>query len=313
LSDRFFMARGAIARRGQLVIMSVCCLTALAGVAQGKNDQRSAAQRGASTATQPVQEGTPDSWAQAAADSELKMKDAPRVVPLRYLQRKVDAKGDTTREVIESAQGNVARLIERNGQPITAQEDASERDRLKSDLQSSDNFEKHRKRDEDTRAEIMKLISLLPQAMIYSYTPGQPQMKHADGRQVVLNFHPKPSFRPPTLLANVLTGLAGRVWIDERSHCVTRIEANVLQPVNFGFGVVAKIFPGGTVALEQVPTVGDRWAYSRVDEDLVARVLMLKTIPEKGSITSWNFRRMNALLPYQEAIRMLLAMQVPLR
>jgi hypothetical protein len=159
----------------------------------------------------------------------------------------------------------------------------------------------------------MKVIALLPAAMTYSYTPGQPQLKGADGPQVVLDFHPNPAFRPPTILATVLTGLEGRVWIDEQSHFVVRIEADVLQPVNFGLGVVAKIFPGGKVALDQKPAAGGRWVYSRIDEDLVVRVLMLKTLSEKGTVTSWDFQRMSALLPYRDAIRMLLAMPIPVR
>lgn len=105
----------------------------------------------------------------------------------------------------------------------------------------------------------MQLVRLLPQAMIYSYSLGQPQSKGADAPQVVLDFHPNLTFRPPTMYADVLTGLEGRVWIGARSQCMARIEAHVLHPVNIGFGLVAKIFPGGTVELEQTHTTGDQW------------------------------------------------------
>jgi hypothetical protein len=258
-------------------------------------------------------EGTPRSWAEDAVRNELKIIDIEGKVPLRYRQHKVDAKGDTTREIIESKDGNVARLVERNGQPITAAEDAAELDRLKADMASPDDFLKHHRRDSEARDNAMQLVRMLPQAMIYSYVPGQPQPKGVDEQQVVLDFHPDPAFRPPTMFAEVLTGLEGRVWIDARSRYMTRIEGHVLHPVNIGFGFVAKIFPGGTIELEQMHTAGDQWVYSHLDEHVTARVLMVKTLPENTAITSWDFRPMPALLSYKDGTRLLLAMQIPLR
>jgi hypothetical protein len=258
-------------------------------------------------------EGTPNSWVEVAVQNELKVISKDGQAPLRFRQRKVDAKGDTTRDVIESKDGNVARLVERNGQPLTAAEDAAERDRLTSDIASPDEFMRHRKRDEEMRDEVVQLVGMMPQAMIYSYAPGQPQTNGEEGLEVVLDFHPDPAFRPPTMYAEMLTGLEGRVWIDARSKCIVRIEAHVLRPVNFGFGVLAKIFPGGTVELEQTHTAADRWVYSHVDEHLTARVLLVKTVPQNSAMTSWDFRPMPSLLSYQDAIRVLLATPIPLR
>jgi hypothetical protein len=53
--------------------------------------------------------------------------------------------------------------------------------------------------------------------------------------------------------------------------------------------------------------------YSHLDEHLTTRVLMVKTLPENAAITSWDFQPMASLLPYQDAIRTLLAMPIPLR
>ena len=260
----------------------------------------------------PDLSGTPASWAQTANQNELSIVRSQGARPLRYLQHKVDAKGDTTREVIESRQGNVARLLRRNGHPITVAEDLAERERLQTNLDSPEVFAKHHKRAADLREEALELIPLLPQAMIYNFTDGQPQPKGAIGRQVVLDFHPNPTFRPPTMAAEALTGMDGRVWIDAKSRCITRIDAHVLHPVNFGFGILAKIFPGGTIEFEQTRVATDRWVYSRLEEHLTARVLLVRMLPENTTITSWNFRPMPLQLSYQEATRVLLNMPVPL-
>lgn len=256
--------------------------------------------------------GTPQSWADDAVRNEVQVVESADKVPLRYRQRKVGAKGDTTREIIVSREGNVARLIERDGQPLTATEDAEERARLTEDMNSPDDFFKRRSRDTQVRETVLKLINLMPQAMLYSFTPGQPQAKGDDGLQVVLDFHPNPAFHPPSMYAEALTGLEGRVWIDARTRYITRIEARVLRPVNWGFGILAKIYPGGTLEFEQT-RIGDHWVYSHLDEHLTARLLMIKNYPENNVMTSWDFRPMPSLLSYQDGIRLLLAMPVAVR
>lgn len=267
-----------------------------------------------SVSTQTLQlPGTPASWVAAATQNELAIVRSQGDLPLRYLQHKIDARGDTTREIIESKQGNVARLLRRNGQPLTAAENNAERDRLESNLVHPDEVARHRKRAEDMRNEALELIPLLPQAMLYTFTTGQPQPRHASSPQVVLDFQPNPAFHPPTMLSEALTGMAGRVWIDQNTHCITRIESKILHPVNFGFGILARVYPGGTIEFEQTQVNADRWAYSHLEEHLTARVFMVRTLPQDTTITSWDFRRMPAQLTYQQAIHDLLAMPVPLQ
>jgi hypothetical protein len=254
--------------------------------------------------------GTPLSWAQDVIRNEIKVMDSSDKVPLRYRQRRVGSKGDLTREVVVSRDGNVARLVERDGQPLTAEEDADERERLNDQIASPDDFLRHHRKDLDTRDSVMKVVALMPEAMLYSYAPGQPQLKGAKG-EVVLDFHPDPNFHPPTMFAECLTGLEGRVWIEPKSRTLTRIEARVLRPVNMGFGILAKIYPGGTLALDQTNVGDEHWMYSHLDEHVTARVLLVKNYPENTVITSWDFRPMPSLLSYQDGIRMLLSMPVP--
>jgi hypothetical protein len=258
-------------------------------------------------------EGTPRSWAEAAANNELGIIDAEGSFPVRYRIRKVDAKGDTTREVIESKDGTVARMVERNGQPLTAEEDAGERERLNEVLSSPDEFLRHQHRSHESREYSKQLVRLLPSAMIYSYVPGQPQSNAAKTPQVVMDFRPDPAFKPPTMIANVLTGIEGRVWIDTRSRHMTRVETHVIRPVNFGLGVIAHIYPGGTVLLEQARAGDDRWVYAHMEEHLTVRELMLRTVAQNTVMTSWDFRLLPSPMTYQDAVHTLLALPVTLR
>ena len=256
--------------------------------------------------------GTPNSWVEAAVRSQLALIQDEQH-PMRYLMRKVDRKGDTTREVIESAQGNVARLIQRDGKPITAAEDAAERSRLNGILTSPNDFLKHIQREGAGRTYAIQLMKLLPGAGIYTYVPGQPQPPGATSPQVVIDFRPNPAFRPPTMIAELLTGLKGRVWIDARTGTMTRIEGDVIRPVNFGWGVVAHIYPGGHVEFEQTLVEGKRWTYSRLDMNITVREIMLHTVNDKTKVNAWNFQLLPSPMSYDNAVRALLARQVPLQ
>ena len=258
-------------------------------------------------------ERSPVSWVEAAAKNETSIIQNQGTTSAYYRVRKVDAKGDTTREVIESRQGSVARLVERDGKPITATEDAAERERLQATLADPDGFLRHHKRDSTSRDNALELVRLMPTAMIYSYAPGQPQPKGLQNRQIVIDFHPNPNFHPPTMLADLLTGLAGRFWIDSETQRLTRAEAKVLNPVNFGWGIVGRIFPGGTIAFEQADAGGDHWVYSHLDQHLTVRELMVKTVAVNAQMNAWDFHVLPNPVSFQDAIRMLLAEKIPLR
>jgi len=253
--------------------------------------------------------GTPLSWVQAAADNEIHIINEDGS-PVRYRVRKIDAKGDTTREIIETRQGNVARLIQRNSQPIAPEEDVAERARLQTILDSPEDFLRHHKHDESNREYSRDLVRLLPQAMIHSYAPGQPQIPGP--LQVVIDYHPDPNFNPPTTISKALTGIEGRAWIDAKSKRVMRIEGHIIKPVSFGwFGMLGSINEGGTLILEQINAGNDRWAYSRLDEHLTTRVVW-KSVPVNDKMTASDFHLLPAPMSFQEATRELLSEAIPL-
>ena len=204
----------------------------------------------------------PVRWATAAAANEEHIVNYDNTALLHYRVRKVDAKGESVREVIESKEGSVARLVERNGKPLTAEENTAERERLQAILNAPETFLRHEHREAGSRSYAVELLRSMPKSMLWSYAPGQPQLPGAPGPAVVLDFKPDPSFKPPSLITEGLTGIAGRVWVDEASRCVTRIQGTILHPVDFGWGgVLARIKEGGSIELEPRNASDRRWLY----------------------------------------------------
>ncbi|MDW5264532.1 MULTISPECIES: hypothetical protein [Acidobacteriaceae] len=253
---------------------------------------------------------SPRSWVVAAATNELTALHHPNSY-LRYQMHVIDMKGDQIRDVIESKDGTVARLILRDGRPLTEDEDKAERQRLNDMIASPSDYFKHVKNDGEGRKLADQLIRLMPDAMIYTYAPGQPQTGKNGGIEVVLDYKPNPKFSPPSTPAQALTGLEGRVWIDARSHQVVRMEGTIFRPVNFGWGMLAHIYPGGHLLLDQENAGNNRWIFTKFKEDVSVRALMVKTIHVHSDVEAGSFQTLPGPIPYQEAIRMLLDTPLP--
>ena len=256
----------------------------------------------------------PVQWAQAASTTEEHIVNYNDNAPLRYRVRRVDAKGETLREVIESKQGSIARLIQHNGQFLTAEENADERERLQSILDSPDAFLRRVRREAGSRTYAIELLHSMPRAMLWSYVPGQPQLTNAISPAIVLDFKPDPNFKPPSLITEALTGIAGRVWIDAQTHCVVRIQGTILHPVDFGWGgVLARIKEGGYIELEQQKANDRRWLYSHLVEHITVREMLVHTTQENTELTATAVQPLPGPLSFQDAVRVLLALPVPTR
>ena len=300
-----------------LVYAAVCAPTASARAQTGTAASRPQV-RGTPAAVPSVQllSRPARDWIVDASQNEIKAIHHEGSF-LRYRVHSIDHRGDRVREAIETKDGTVARLVLKDGRPLTADEDKDEYDRLSAMLASPSDFAKHVKEDIEGKKLATDLITLLPDAMEFSYVQGQPQTADAAGAEVVIDYQPRPGWNPPTTLSEGLRGLKGRVWIDARSHYVVRMEGQIFQGVNFGWGMLAHIYPGGTLLLEQ-RSLGlvhggaeERWIYTSFSDDLRVRAVMLKTIAVHTQIQSSDYRPVDGTPGYQDAIRLLLATPLP--
>lgn len=223
-----------------------------------------------------------------------------------------DHKGDQVRDQIETHDGTVARLILRDGHPLTPEEDAAERARLNGLIASPDEFSKHIRSDRSERKVAADVIELLPEAMVYTYVPGQPQLPNSGTRrQIVLDYAPNPQWSPPTTTSQGLTGLRGRLWIDAETHTTLRIEGSIFRPVNLGWGMLAHIYPGGTFTVDQNnPGNGPRWIYTHFEQSMTVRALMVKSLEIHSKVDVSDFQSVPDM-GYADAIRLLLNTPLP--
>ena len=167
----------------------------------------------------------------------------------------------------------------KDGKPLTEEQDKAERQRLNDMIASPAAYFRHVKNSESERKMADTLVPLMPDAVIYTYTPGQPQSgKNGGALEIVLDYKPNPKFDPPNTEAEALTGLEGRVWIDAKTHYVVRMEGTIARAREFGWGMLAHIYPGGKLVMDQTNAGGNRWIFTDFSMQLSVRALMVKTL-----------------------------------
>jgi len=222
--------------------------------------------------------------------------------PVRYLVHRTDERHDTTKEIIETVDGGVARLVAIDGKPLSAEADRAELDRLDT-LANHPELQEHRHKSEQKDAErVDRLLALLPDAFLYRLEGTAPC---AAGQCYRLSFAPNPHFTPPNLEADLLRGVAGEVWIDTRQERLTRLEGHFIAEVEFGFGILGKLNKGGTVLLEQTDVGGQDWELTRLTLHVTGKALMVKPLSFQINEEASGFSPVQPGLRYRDAIQLL--------
>jgi hypothetical protein len=256
------------------------------------------------SSTQPEQPIDPTALVRRAVQHR---QDAARNHrPLRYLLRKTDqqhdATHDTTKDIIETAEGDVARLVAINGQPLSAQANQAELDRLNT-LANHPEIQEHRHQREQKDADrIDRLMRLLPDAFLYRF---EGMADCAGGPCYHLSFLPNPRFDPPDLEASILRGTAGEVWIDQAQERLTRLDAHFIKDVDFGWGIIGKLDKGGTIELEQADIGGHDWEATAMKLNMRGKALMVKSLSIQITQEASHFSLVPPAVDYRKAIQLL--------
>jgi hypothetical protein len=220
--------------------------------------------------------------------------------PLRYELRRIDDRRDTTKLIVETVDGDVARLIAVDGKPLTADANRVELDRLDNLAQHPELQERRRKSEQTDR--ISRLLGLLPQAFLYKF---EDMVPCASGQCYRLSLTPNPNFNPPDLEANIFRGISGEVWIDQAQERLTRLDAHFTKDVDFGFGILGRIGRGGTALLEQANVGDNDWELTGLNIHVDGKALLVRSFSYHVREEATHFAPVAGGLRYRDAIQLL--------
>jgi hypothetical protein len=223
--------------------------------------------------------------------------------PFRYRLHKVDDKSDTTKEIVETAHdGDVARLIAIGGKPLTPEQEKSELSRLDNLLNHPEVQEHRHKREKEDSDRANKMIRLLPDAFLYKY---EGMVEGSSGPAYRLTFQPNPNFQPPDREAQVYHGMTGELWVDKAQERMVRLDAHLIADVEFGWGILGKLYKGGSILVEQADVGDHHWEATHMKLDLTGKALMFKSLTFKTVEDSSDFQPVPREWTYKDAVHLL--------
>ena len=218
----------------------------------------------------------------------------------KHTERELDARGGVrkvkteTYEVYPSLEPGhtYRRLVEKNGRALDARELAAEdrkHEKKVADDGTSEEIERRRaarlaqsrKREESGVQQVFR---------IYDITVSGREI--LDGRpSIVLSFRPRPNVEASGRAGRVLKVLAGRAWIDEEDRQLVRVDAELVDNLSLGLGVLARLHKGSRASLLRRKVNGEIWLPAQARFSGSARLLLFKGLRLDGLSEYSDYRK----------------------
>jgi hypothetical protein len=196
--------------------------------------------------------------------------------------------------VVETTDGPLRRLIVIDNKPLTADEAAAEQRRIDNLVSHPDEFRRQNqahKDDEDRAAQLLKMLS-----NAFVLTPDG----EANGC-LRFTFQPKPGFRPSSYQERVAHEMAGTVSLKIPEDRLCTLDAKIVHPVEFGYGMLGHIDQGGHFSLARKQVDAKNWKSDRISVHVSGRILMLKSLAQDQEAVRSGIRTVPQNLTLAEA------------
>jgi len=194
----------------------------------------------------------------------------------RYWVERRSAGATRLEEQVETADGPIARLAETNGQALTGEAERQEETRLEELLRSRDEQARQLKRYDEDEERIGRILRLLPDAFLYAY-------EGEENGCARLRFRPNPDYPARSIEARVFHGMSGVLWVDVRWKRLARLEGRVSENVDFGYGILGRLYKGGWFRLVRVQVSATDWKTESLEVHMNIRALLVKTFARETS------------------------------
>src|SRR4051795_1009131 len=219
-------------------------------------------------------------------------KDFEAATHYNWKERERTSKGFKTSQVTMIDGTPYYRLIAMNGKPLSRSQQAQEKKKeqqaaaeraAESPAQRRDRiekFEKERRRDAEMMAQLTKAFTFT--------LVGQQKVRGFD--VWALKATPCKDYQPPTMETQVLTGMRGQLWIDQKTFQWVKVVAEVVHPVSIG-GFLARVEPGTRFELENAPVAGGGAVASHFSMKSDAKVLHMFDHSSQEEDTYFDYQK----------------------
>jgi len=175
--------------------------------------------------------------------------------------------------VVETTDGPLRRLIAIDNRPLTAVETAAEQRRIDNLVSHPDDFRRQNQAHKDDEDRVAQLLQMLSSDFVL--TPNG----ETNGC-LRFTFQPKPDFRPASYQERVAHEMAGTVSLKRPEDRLCTLDATIVHPVEFGYGMLGHIDQGGHFSLARKQVDAKNWKSDHITVHINGRILMLKSLAQ---------------------------------
>jgi hypothetical protein len=189
------------------------------------------------------------------------------------------------REVFYVNGRQIARLVKREGNPLSEAEDKKEQERArKLTMEFSTKPPLFGK-----GGGVNLILTILAVSEV-----SNPRRTEWKGRStLVFDFKGNPKAEAHGMQESGARKLEGTVWIDEADRQVARLEVEFYEPFRIAGGLLASIQKGTVIKIEQSPIGEGLWMQTANEQHMNLRV-MVKGVHQNTQVTNFDFKRFNA-------------------
>src|ERR1700675_4281217 len=240
----------------------------------------------------PSSQVSADDLARRVITNELRFQDDHTNWMYR-LEKEQDGKKQV-KEIIETKEGSLSRLLSINDRPMTAKQQEEEDQRVQ-ELMTSRSAKRKLQRALDAETlQGRRLFKMLPDAFLFNYEGG-------DGDLIKLSFRPNPNFHPPSLEARVFHDMEGEMWVDCKQERLAAFNGQLKQDVNFGFGLLGHLDKGGHFEVRQAEVAPGHWDLTTMSLEMTGKALLFKSIGVQKRENRRDFHQVSDDLTLTEA------------
>jgi hypothetical protein len=182
-------------------------------------------------------------------------------------------------------------LIERNGQPPSAQQkrkQEGELNKLKRETPEQ-RSERLRKQEEENKS----IVQEVPKAFDFQVIGEEA----VNGRSAyVLQATPHPGYHAQGKYGNMFSKVAGKLWVDKQDLGWLKVDGQVIQPFSMGLFLV-RLLRGSHITMEQTRVDDGIWMPERVEVRAAARIFFVKSLVIDRVLTYSEYRLPQAGVP----------------
>jgi hypothetical protein len=104
--------------------------------------------------------------------------------------------------------------------------------------------------------------------------------------------------------------MSGDLWIDARMKHLVRLDGQLQNNVDFGYGILGRLYKGGWFKLQRVQVSATDWKTERLEVHMNGRAMLLKTIARETSEVRGDFSPVPAAMNLEQGIDMLCSLKV---